>query len=51
MPVATSITFAFAWLFTALIYKRLPTNAKWIMSNTSSGCRAGAIGFDKIGHT
>ncbi len=31
IPVATSLTFAFAWLFTALIYKLLPMNAKWIM--------------------
>lgn len=31
IPVATSITFALAWLFTALIYKLLGTKAKWIM--------------------
>lgn len=31
IPVATSITFLFAWLFTAFIYKLTPTKAKWIM--------------------
>ena len=31
IPVATSLTFAFAWLFTALVYRLLPTKAKWIM--------------------
>lgn len=31
IPVATSITFAFAWLFTALVYALLPTKAKWVM--------------------
>jgi len=31
IPVAASITFAFAWLFTAFMYKLLPTKAKWIM--------------------
>lgn len=31
IPVATSITFGLAWLFTALVYKLLPLKAKWIM--------------------
>jgi len=31
IPVAASITFAVAWLFTALVYRLLPTKAKWIM--------------------
>lgn len=31
VPVATTLTFAFAWLFTALIYKLLPSKAKYIM--------------------
>ena len=31
IPVATSIAFAGAWLFTALVYKLIPTKAKWIM--------------------
>jgi len=31
VPVAASFTFAFAWLFTALVYKVLPKQAKWIM--------------------
>lgn len=31
IPVATSLTFAFAWLFTALVYRILPTKAKWVM--------------------
>jgi surface polysaccharide O-acyltransferase-like enzyme len=31
IPVATSFTFALAWLFTALVYKMIPKQAKWIM--------------------
>ena len=31
IPVATSLTFGFAWLFTVLMYKLMPTKAKWIM--------------------
>jgi len=31
VPVATTLTFAFAWIFTALIYKLLPSKAKYIM--------------------
>ena len=31
IPVAASFTFGFAWLFTALIYRLMPTRAKWIM--------------------
>ena len=31
IPVASTITFALAWLFTALIYRMTPTKAKWLM--------------------
>lgn len=31
VPVATSLTFAFAWLFTAIVYRAIPGKAKWIM--------------------
>jgi hypothetical protein len=31
IPVATSFTFAFAWMFTAFIYKLAPSKAKWVM--------------------
>jgi len=31
VPVATTLTFTFAWIFTALIYKLLPSKAKYIM--------------------
>lgn len=31
IPVATSFTFGFAWIFTVFIYKLMPTKAKWIM--------------------
>jgi hypothetical protein len=31
IPVAASLTFGFAWLFTVFMYKLLPTKAKWIM--------------------
>lgn len=31
IPVATSITFALAWLFIALVYNLMPKNAKWFM--------------------
>lgn len=31
IPVATSITFAFAWLFNAIIYRLFPAKARWIM--------------------
>ena len=31
ITVATSFTFGFAWLFTVLMYKLMPTKAKWIM--------------------
>lgn len=31
VPVATSLTFAFAWLFTAFVYRLMPVKAKWVM--------------------
>ena len=31
IPVATSLTFGFAWLFTACMYRLMPVKAKWIM--------------------
>ena len=31
IPVAASITFAIAWLFTVFMYKLFPVKAKWIM--------------------
>jgi len=31
VPVATILTFSFAWIFTALIYKMLPSKAKYFM--------------------
>jgi len=31
IPVATSLTFGFAWLFTAGMYSLMPGKAKWIM--------------------
>lgn len=31
VPVATSLTLGFAWLFTAFVYRRLPDPANWLM--------------------
>jgi len=31
IPVATSLTFGFAWIFTAGMYSLMPVKAKWIM--------------------
>jgi surface polysaccharide O-acyltransferase-like enzyme len=31
IPVATLFTFAFAWIFTAIVYKLIPRQAKWIV--------------------
>jgi surface polysaccharide O-acyltransferase-like enzyme len=31
IPAATGFTFGFAWIFTFIMYKLMPTKAKWIM--------------------